>query len=180
MGHATKKEDGQARMLTARSGTVLLIAIVVLALDQISKFAALALLKEYVPLDVAAMIALRLGYNTGISFGMFASETAANRLVLIAVTALVTVVMLIYALRSRDTLERAGLAAIVGGAAGNLTDRIYRGRVTDFIDFHIAQWHWPAFNLADTAICLGVMALLWAALRGQVGQERKKVYERDT
>lgn len=166
-------------MFLARSGTVLLIAIVVLAFDQISKFAALELLNEHVPLDVAAMLALRLGYNTGISFGMFASDSAANRLVLIAVTALVTALMLIYALRSRDRLERAGLAAIVGGAAGNLTDRIFRGRVTDFIDFHIAQWHWPAFNLADTAICLGVMSLLWAALRDQV-QQRKEVHERDT
>jgi signal peptidase II len=120
------------------------------------------------------MLALRLGYNTGISFGMFASDSATNRLVLIGVTALVTIVMLIYALRSRDGLERAGLAAVVGGAAGNLTDRILRGRVTDFIDVHITQWHWPAFNLADTAICLGAMSLIWAALRGQVGQERKR------
>jgi signal peptidase II len=117
---------------------------------------------------------LRLGYNTGISFGMFASDSATNRLVLIGVTALVTIVMLIYALRSRDGLERAGLAAVVGGAAGNLTDRILRCRVTDFIDVHITQWHWPAFNLADTAICLGAMSLIWAALRGQVGQERKR------
>lgn len=161
-------------MFTARSRTVLLIAIVVLALDQISKFAALALLNEHVPLEVGTMLALRLGYNTGISFGMFASDSPTNQLVLIGVTALVTALMLIYALRSRDMLERAGLAAVVGGAAGNLTDRVLRGRVTDFIDFHIAQWHWPAFNLADTAICLGVMSLIWAALRDQIGQERKR------
>lgn len=167
-------------MFTARSGTVLLIAIVVLALDQISKCAALTLLNEHVPLDVAAMLALRLGYNTGISFGMFASDSATNRLVLIAVTALVTGLMLIYALRSRDKLERAGLAAIVGGAAGNLTDRIYRGRVTDFIDVHIAQWHWPAFNLADTAICLGVMSLIWPRCVVRSGRNGKKFYERDT
>lgn len=161
-------------MFTARSGTVLLISIVVLALDQISKFAALVLLPEHVPLDLGAMLALRLGYNTGISFGMLASDSAANRLVLIGVTSLVTVLMLIYALRSRDMLERAGLATIVGGAAANLTDRVLRGRVTDFIDFHVAQWHWPAFNLADTGICVGVTCLIWATLRGQARQEQKR------
>ena len=128
-----------------------------------------ALLKDYVPVDVAPMMSLRLGYNTGVSFGIFASDSTTNRLVLIAVTALATIVTLIDALRNHDTLERAGLAAIIGGAAGNLTDRICRSRVTDFIDVHLAVWHWPAFNLADAAICLGVMSLLWAALRGQLG-----------
>jgi signal peptidase II len=55
----------------------------------------------------------------------------------------------------------------MGGAGGNLVDRIWRGRVTDFIDLHVAGWHWPAFNLADTAICLGVVTLLWVSLRPQ-------------
>lgn len=166
--------------LSARLGTILLMAFAVFALDQVSKFAALALLTKYVPVEIAPTIALRLGYSTGVSFGMFASDPAAKRLALIAITTLVTFVILVLALRNRDALERAGMAAIVGGAAGNLAERIYRGRVTDVIGIHMSDWHWPAFNLADTAICLGVMSWFWAALRDQGEHKRKEVYERDT
>ena len=83
------------------------------------------------------------------------------------------VVLAVMAMRS-NVLERLAFSAIIGGAAGNLADRIWRGRVTDFIDVHVAGLHWPAFNLADTAISLGVMTLLWASLRPQDQQKAER------
>lgn len=121
-------------------------------------------------MDVTPFLALRLGFNTGVSFGMFATDANTFRLPLIVLTLVIIVALSVMAMRA-SALERVALSAVIGGAAGNLTDRIWRGRVTDFIDLHVAGWHWPTFNLADTVITLGVMTLLWAALRRDEQQQ---------
>ncbi len=157
-------------MITSRARTIFPTAGAALALDQASKSVALAALQPHVPMDVTPFLALRLGFNTGVSFGMFATDANTFRLPLILLTLVIIVALSVMAMRA-SALERVALSAVIGGAAGNLTDRIWRGRVTDFIDLHVAGWHWPTFNLADTVITLGVMTLLWAALRRDEQQQ---------
>ncbi|ARQ01075.1 signal peptidase II [Pseudorhodoplanes sinuspersici] len=157
-------------MSASRARTIFLTAGAALALDQTSKSMALAALQPHVPVDVTPFFALSLGFNTGVSFGMLASDANTFRMPLIVLTLVIIVALAVMAMRA-TTLERVALSAIIGGAAGNLTDRIWRGRVTDFIDLFVADWHWPAFNLADTAITLGVVTLLWASLRRDTQQQ---------
>lgn len=156
--------------IASRARTICLTAGAALALDQASKSMALAALQPHVPVDVTPFLALRLGFNTGVSFGMFATDANTFRLPLIVLTLIIIVLLVVMAMRATP-LERVAFGAIIGGATGNLVDRVWRGRVTDFLDVHVADWHWPAFNLADTAISLGVMTLLWVSLKPQ-GQQK--------
>ncbi|MCK5531412.1 MAG: signal peptidase II, partial [Halopseudomonas aestusnigri] len=89
--------------------------------------------------------------------------------------ALVISILLVYWLwRSPRVLSyRLALSAILGGALGNVADRLRLGYVEDFLDFHYAQWHWPSFNLADVWIFLGVALFIWAEIRHQPGSRRR-------
>ncbi len=153
-------------MIAPGARTIFLIVGTALALDQATKTVALAALQPHVPVDVGPFLAMRLVFNTGVSFGLFATDANSFRIPLIVLTLFILFVLTMMAVQA-GTRERAAIGAIMGGAGGNLVDRIWRGRVTDFIDLHVAGWHWPAFNLADTAICLGVVTLLWVSLRPQ-------------
>ena len=103
---------------------------------------------------------LVLGYNRGVSFGLFNSDHSYAPYAL-AGFALVVVIALSVALwRTTSLLHTAGLAAIIGGALSNVVDRVSDGAVTDFLDFYVGQYHWPAFNLADTVIFFGVISIL--------------------
>ncbi len=100
--------------------------------------------------------------NTGIAFGLFQGK---NHLFLIAgliVTA--AMVFLGYRLLREDRFSAYAMAAVLGGGLGNLTDRFLRGRVTDFLDFFWGAHHWPAFNVADSAICVGAALLIFREL----------------
>jgi signal peptidase II len=101
--------------------------------------------------------------NTGIAFGMFQNKNFLFALIGIAVS----IGMVLYALRLRkeDPVSALLLAGILGGALGNLYDRLVYGRVTDFLDFYIGRQHWPAFNVADSAICVGAGLLLVLSLK---------------
>lgn len=140
------------------------IAVLAIVADQASKTAALAYLSEppgrY---DIAPFFALRLGFNTGISFGLFQSTFAARPWLLILVQLGIVLALLGMALIAQSRRESAGLGLIVGGAIGNIIDRARNGAVTDFLDVHWRGWHWPTFNVADVAICLGVVLLLFAS-----------------
>ncbi len=101
--------------------------------------------------------------NAGIVFGMFQGDGEnAHRMVLVAVTVAATAGIIYYSSRRRRDggAEFLPLALVLGGALGNLTDRVLRGRVVDFLDFQIAGHHWPAFNIADSAIVIGVTLLV--------------------
>jgi signal peptidase II len=106
--------------------------------------------------------------NSGAAFGLFASvDSAVKALVLNSVAILVFLVVSAYALRSSHKSVRLqlGFALILGGAIGNLLDRVRFGYVVDFLDFSISGHHWPAFNIADSAICIGVGLLFLDMLR---------------
>jgi signal peptidase II len=106
--------------------------------------------------------------NTGALFGLMAGMAAPLRgIVFITIPVLAIVLILIFQYRSaEDELPlQIGLSLILGGAMGNLYDRIVYGHVVDFLDFSVAGHHWPAFNLADSSICLGVFTLILDLLR---------------
>jgi signal peptidase II len=132
------------------------------ALDLATKAWALTL--PAAGISVLPFFDLRLGFNTGVSFGMFAAEGVHGYVVLLAATLTVSIFFLWLAWGTRLVLERAGYGAIVGGAFGNLIDRLPDGAVTDFLDLHAGGWHFPTFNLADLAISAGVLLLLLGAL----------------
>jgi signal peptidase II len=108
--------------------------------------------------------------NRGVAFGLFNESTFQWRttlLVLVSAAAVVVVSAIVWKARQLDPLVLWGLALILGGAGGNLYDRILSGRVTDFLDFYIRDYHWPAFNVADSALVVGSGLLLLDMLRPQ-------------
>ena len=108
--------------------------------------------------------------NRGVAFGLFNESTFQWRttlLVLVSVAAVVVVTAVISKARRLDPLSLWGFSLILGGASGNLFDRILSGRVTDFLDFYIRDYHWPAFNVADSALVAGCGLLLLDMLRPQ-------------
>lgn len=114
-------------------------------------------------MPILPFLHLRLSFNTGISFGLLAAEDVHGYVILIVVTLLVSVFFLGLAWGAANGVERAGHGAIVGGAVGNLLDRLPDGAVTDFLDLHVAGWHFPTFNVADMAITTGVALLILAS-----------------
>ena len=108
--------------------------------------------------------------NRGVAFGLFNESRFQWRttlLVLVSVVAVVVVSAIIWKTREFHPFSLWGLALILGGAAGNLFDRILSGRVTDFLDFYIRDYHWPAFNVADSALVVGCGLLLLDMLHPQ-------------
>ena len=111
--------------------------------------------------------------NSGAAFGLFASVDSSIKAILLnSVAVLVFLVVSAYALRSshRSVRLQIGFALILGGAVGNLLDRVRFGYVVDFLDFSISGHHWPAFNVADSAICIGVGLLFLDMLRGETAE----------
>ncbi|MRG73914.1 signal peptidase II [Alphaproteobacteria bacterium HT1-32] len=142
--------------------SVLLGAII---LDQATKFAALTFLSTPpYKLEMTPFFNLRLGFNTGVSFGIFGDVFSNQQWPLIAITIAIAVVLTVWALRVDRSLEALALALIAGGAIGNIIDRIRQGAVTDFLDFHAMGWHWPAFNFADVFIFVGAASLIILSL----------------
>lgn len=130
------------------------------ALDQATK--ALAMRSANVltaGIEVLPFFNLVLGRNTGVTFGMFAGQALGQRPVILF-TGAVVVALSVWLSRTSNARQAAALGAIIGGALGNILDRFRLGGVTDFLDFHLAGYHWPAFNFADTAIVIGVATLI--------------------
>ena len=118
---------------------------------------------------------LVLVYNTGAAFSFLAGAGGWQRWFFMAVSALVSVAI-VWLLRrhSGDRLMACALALVLGGALGNLYDRATLGRVIDFIQLHAAGYYWPAFNVADSAISVGVVLLVWDSIRDGVSARNEK------
>lgn len=141
------------------------LSIGVFALDQTTKRLVEAVFSESTrAIIVAPFFNLVLSHNRGISFGLLRSEHAYAPYVLVFVTLTIVTGLAVWLWRSDSAIERLGLSAILGGAVSNAVDRLADGAVTDFLDFHMGAYHWPAFNLADTAIFCGVAALLFGSV----------------
>ena len=108
--------------------------------------------------------------NTGVAFGIFSSVSSPAKSVLLSLfTALAVVAVIVYALRSpaRNRVLQLALGFILGGALGNLYDRISYGYVIDFIELYFRNYHWPSFNVADSAISTGVVLLAFEIIRNE-------------
>ena len=146
-----------------RAILISIVAATVLA-DQLTKAAALSLLSQGTAVPVFAGFNLTLGFNEGASFGMMGGVMAGRPLLMVALTAALTLIFAVMAFRAQHPLERAGFALVAGGALGNIIDRLRQGAVTDFLDVYWRDWHWPTFNGADIAITLGAVLVLAASL----------------
>jgi signal peptidase II len=146
-----------------RTMLIFLIAVTMLA-DQLTKSAALSLLSQGTAVPVLPSFNLTLGFNEGASFGMMGGFMAGKPLLMAALTGALTLAFAVIAFRAQHALERAGFALVVGGALGNIIDRVRQGAVTDFLDLYWRDWHWPTFNVADIAITLGAVLILAASL----------------
>lgn len=136
-------------------------ATAVLLLDQATKTSALSASggSSGWSIEVLPFFNFVLVRNTGVSFGLLGNG-AVPWWTLSVLALAVCAFLLRWLWRERNLLVSAGLGLIVGGALGNVLDRWQHGAVTDFLDFHVAGWHWPSFNLADVGIVCGVAAIL--------------------
>ena len=146
----------------------LTLSALLVALDQISKYVITRMLTIGGNIEVTPFFNLVLTYNAGAAFSFLSSASGWQRWFFVAI-ALIAVGWILYLLRkyAGQTLFCLALCLILGGAVGNLIDRIWLGAVIDFLDFHAAGWHWPAFNVADSAITCGAALLVWESVRRQ-------------
>ena len=114
----------------------------------------------FISIEALPFMNIVMVWNEGISFGLFAGTPAAANGILMGLLAMIILGFAIWIIRTPHHGLRLILAAIIGGALGNLWDRVRFGAVADFYDFHIAGYHYPAFNVADSAIVLGVIGLI--------------------
>ena len=152
------------------------LALLLVVLDQLTKYWVSASFGYGDARAITGFFNLVLTHNTGAAFSFLASAAGWQRgfFIVIALVAIIVISVLL-ARHSGDRLFCLSLALILGGAAGNVIDRILLGHVVDFLDFHIAGWHWPAFNLADSAITVGAVLLIVDSFRPGVrraGAER--------
>lgn len=135
--------------------------VAALAADVVTKWVILNIVM--VPprtIEIAPFFNLTLGFNTGVSFGMFRELFLERPLVLAGIKLVIVAGLLIWAMRAAKRTETIGLGLVAGGALGNVLDRMRQGAVTDFLDFYVGDWHWPAFNMADGMITIGVVLLI--------------------
>jgi signal peptidase II len=144
----------------------LALAVLLALADQASKYAVSANLRFGEIREVTGFFNLVLAYNRGAAFSFFSDAGGWQRGLFIAIAVLATAVIIAMLVKhSSERLFSAGLALILGGALGNLWDRIVLGHVVDFLDFHAFGWHFWAFNLADSAITVGAGLLILDGLR---------------
>ena len=146
------------------------LSLLIVILDQATKWLAEALLLPFQPVPLMPLLNFTLMYNEGAAFSFLANAGGWQRW-LFAGFALVMTLALTFWLLRLDKGERATAAAlslVIGGAIGNLIDRVQTGRVVDFIDFYVGTWHWPAFNVADSAISIGIVFLLITSFRSEL------------
>jgi len=139
-------------------------ALAVLVMDQISKWAVLNGFQPYESIPVIkGLFNLIRVHNRGMAFGIMNRNQGAFGFYFLILATLAAIVLLLYWVRHLKQNEVGitfGLGLILGGAIGNLVDRVHLGSVVDFLDFHLGSHHWPAFNLADSAITVGT---IWVA-----------------
>lgn len=148
----------------------LLLSVLVIIVDQASKVWALAALQPYNPHPViAGFLNWNLAFNRGAAFSFLSDGSGWQRGFFIVLALVISVILVVWLRRTRRSDWRTGipLALIIGGAIGNVIDRIRFGMVTDFIQVYYQHWAWPTFNLADSAISVGAVALIVFGLFAQ-------------
>ncbi|MGB0721697.1 MAG: signal peptidase II [Gammaproteobacteria bacterium] len=144
------------------------LSVAVVILDQATKALAEFYLSYGYPVEVMPLLNFTLLYNTGAAFSMLADQSGWQRWFFVLMASIISIAIYRW-LRHLPTEEKGtavALALVLGGAVGNLIDRVSTGHVVDFIDVYWDRWHWPAFNIADSAITIGVVVLLYLSFFG--------------
>ena len=145
---------------------IFFVSALVVVLDQLTKYWALVYLTPYDAKPIFPMLSWTLAFNSGSAFSFLAESGRWHAWFFMTFSALVSFVLLVWIVRlntARLFKQAFALALILGGAVGNLIDRVRIGYVVDFIDVFYKTYHWPVFNLADSAICVGavLLAMTW-------------------
>ncbi|HEU4684191.1 MAG TPA: signal peptidase II [Nitrospira sp.] len=149
---------------TVRYVLLALLGLVVVVLDQVTKYSIMQSMRlhESIPI-IPNLFSITYIRNPGAAFGLLAGSSNAFRMVFFGITSLFALALLgtiLVRLPDRDWIGQLSIAGILGGAIGNLIDRLRFGEVIDFLDVYIESYHWPAFNVADSAISVGVVCLI--------------------
>ena len=138
------------------------VSVVVLLADQCTKLLADAMLNLHQQVPVIPYFALLKAYNSGAAFSFLSDASGWQRWFFVVLALIVISVLLVWLRRlpAEERRARLALALILGGAVGNLIDRLVYGYVIDFLDVYYGSWHWPAFNIADAAISVGAFLLV--------------------
>ena len=117
-----------------------------------------------VEVQITSFFNLVMVWNQGVSFGMFSHDSSLVPVLLILLSLVITLVFTIWLFRSTSFVQSVAISLVIGGALGNVIDRARFGAVIDFLDFHIMGYHWPAFNLADSCIVVGILTVITYSL----------------
>ena len=173
-------DDKQSSLLSSLPWLGYGISLLVIIFDQITKNWVSATF-EYAQVDsITSFFNLTLRHNYGVAFSLFDKQDGSQRWFLAALAIVVSIVLIIWigrlgiSLGKKWTLELIGLVLILGGAIGNVYDRVKLGYVVDFIEVNYAGHYWPAFNIADSAICVGAGLLIFDAFFFQKKREKLK------
>jgi len=144
------------------------VSAAIVVLDQYSKVLVDSALELHQSIGLLPSLAIRKIYNSGAAFSFLSDASGWQRWFFITLASLVVVVLIVWLYRLQRNQVRMALALslVLGGAVGNLIDRVFYGYVIDFIDVYYASWHWPTFNIADSAITVGAALLLLDAFTG--------------
>jgi signal peptidase II len=146
----------------------LAVAAIVMVLDQISKWWIItAVMQPPRVIEVTSFFNLVMAWNRGVSFSLFTHDAEFMPYVLVAVALGIVVFLLSWLRRADRAFLAFAIGMVIGGALGNVIDRLRFGEVADFLDFHVLGYHWPAFNVADTGISVGVALIVIDGLFGR-------------
>lgn len=153
----------QAKFWGPLSGLGLCFAALTFAFDQLSKYWALVIINidERPPLQITPFLDIVMAWNKGVSYGLL--ETNFQQ-ILVVMSIFISIVLWIWLARANAALGAAGFGLIIGGALGNAVDRVVHGAVADFVHLHWGTWSWYIFNVADIAIVVGVLLLVYDGL----------------
>ena len=143
----------------------LTLAGITFGLDRVSKWWLLDQrdMPSRIHIELTSFFNLVMVWNRGISFGLFSEDGSGHKWLLSAISLAIVGVLLFWLQRASNRLSAVAFGLIIGGAVGNVYDRISYGAVADFFDVHLGGYHWPAFNIADSAITVGVVLILLEA-----------------
>ncbi len=151
------------------------ISLVVLLLDQWTKSIASDKLDLYVPNKVTEFFNLTLMHNEGVAFSILADQSGWQRYFIAVVASLIVIWLLYWLMKNKSTmkLQNMALVLVIGGALGNIWDRVMLGYVVDFIELHYSGYFWPAFNLADSSIFLGAVLLIIDSFKNKNSEDNE-------
>ena len=161
----------QSILRAQRTGWFMALALSVWALDQITKWYVVHHFEPGRAQEVFSWLSMTLSYNPGAAFSFLGQADGWQVILLSALAIIVIVVLFVWTLLTQPQWQvRCAIALVIGGAAGNLSDRVRQTYVTDFIQVHLHDWYFAVFNAADAAISIGAFVLIWAMWRQKTPQ----------